>query len=92
MSLSNVVNNISERIHKIKFKYRHDDKKCHICKNKYKYCVCFLEYIDFKEDLIEYKCLYCNKIYQKKFNEKLKEKLFNTFKFSNHDNKFILLL
>ena len=26
------------------------------------------------------------------FDEKLKERFFNTFKFSNHDNKFILLL
>ena len=35
----------------------------------------------------------CNKIYQYKFDEKLKERFFNTYKFSNHDNnKFILLL
>ena len=26
--LSNLVNNLSEGIHKIKFKFRHDDKKC----------------------------------------------------------------
>ena len=91
-SLSNLVNNISERIHKIKFKYRYDDKNFQTCRNKYKYCDCFLEYINFKDDLIEYKCYCCNKIYQKKFDEKLKEQFFNTFKCSNHDNKFILLL
>ena len=35
----------------------------------------------------------CNKSYQWKFDEKLKERFFNTNKFSNHDNnKFILLL
>ena len=35
----------------------------------------------------------CNKIYQGKFNEKLKERLFNTYKFSNSDNnKYNLLL
>ena len=35
----------------------------------------------------------CNKNYQCKFDEKLKERLFNTYKFSNDDNhKFILLL
>ena len=35
----------------------------------------------------------CNKIYQRKFNEKLKEKFFNTYEFSNYgNNKFILLL
>ena len=27
-SLSNLVNNLSEGIHRIKFKFRHDDKKC----------------------------------------------------------------
>ena len=47
----------------------------------------------FKDDLIEYKCFCCNKDYQKKFDEKLKEQFFNTYKFSNHDiNKFTLLL
>ena len=47
----------------------------------------------FKDDLIECKCLCCNKIYQQKFDEKLKERFFNTYKFSNHNsNKFILLL
>ena len=35
----------------------------------------------------------CNKNYQHKFNEKLKERFFNTCKFSNNDNnKFALLL
>ena len=46
-----------------------------------------------KDDLIEYKCLCCNKSYQHKFGEKLKERFFNTYKFSNHGiNKFIFLL
>ena len=48
---------------------------------------------DFKDDLIEYKCLCCNKNYHQTFNGKLKERFLNTYKFSNHDNnKFILLL
>ena len=35
----------------------------------------------------------CNKNCQQKFHEKLKEIIFNTYKFSNNDNyKFILLL
>ena len=29
-SLSNVFNNLSEEIHKIKYKCEHDDKKCEI--------------------------------------------------------------
>ena len=48
--------------------------------------------MNFKDDLIEYKGLCCNKNYQHKFDEKLKELFFNTYKFSNRDNnKFILL-
>ena len=61
--------------------------------NMWNYCYCFLEYTNFKDDLIEYKCLCCNKNYLHKFDEKLKEWFFSTFKISNHDkNKFILLL
>ena len=92
-SLSNLVNNISEGLYRIKCKLEHDDKKCETCRIKYKHCDCFLEYTNFKDDLIKYKCLSCKKIYQRKFNQKLKEGFFNTYKFSDHDkNKFILLL
>ena len=90
-SLSNLVNNLSERAHRIKF--IHDDKKWETCGIKFKYCDYFLEYINFKDDLIKYKCFCCNKNYQHKFDEKLKERFFNTYKFTNHNNnKFILLL
>ena len=35
----------------------------------------------------------CNKNYQHKFDEKLKEQFFDTYNFSNHgNNKFVLLL
>ena len=91
ISLSNLVNDLSEG--KIKCKFKHDDKKFETCRTKYKYCNCFLEQTNFKDDLIEYNCLCCNKDYQHKFEEKLKERFFNTYKFSNHDNnKFILML
>ena len=50
----------------------------------------FLEYTNSEDGLIEYKCLCCDKNHQHKFEEKLKEQYFNTYKFSNH--KFILLL
>ena len=73
ISLSNLVNNLSEGIHRIKCKYEHDDEKCETCRIKYNYCNCFLEYINFKDDLIEDKCLCFNNNYQQKFNEKLKE-------------------
>ena len=31
--LSNLVNNLSKGIHKIKCKYEHDDEKCETCRN-----------------------------------------------------------
>ena len=72
-SLSNLVNNPSERIHRIKCKFRDDDKKCERCGIKYKHCDCFFEYTNFEDCLIEYKCLSCNKSYRRKFDEKLKD-------------------
>ena len=76
-SLSNLVDNLTERIHKIK------------CKD----FNCFLEYESVKDNLIKYKCLSCNKDYSKKLDEKFKKIFKNTFKFSNNDiNKLILLL
>ena len=92
-SLLNLVNNLSEGIHRSKCKFDHGNKKCETCRIKYKYYDFFLEYTSFKDDLMEYKYLCCNKNYQHKFNEKLKELFFNTHEYSNHDNnKFILLL
>ena len=52
-SLTNLVNNLSEVIHKIKCKYGHEDKKCETCRIKYKYCDCFFEYSNFKYGLSE---------------------------------------
>ena len=75
-SLLNLVDNLTEEIHKIK------------CKD----CNCFLEYESVNDNLIKYKCLSCNKNYSNKIHEKLKKKFKNTFKFSNNDiNKCILL-
>ena len=71
-SLSNLVNNVSERVHEIKCKYGHDNNKSETCGIKYKYCDCFFEYTNFKDDLKEYKCLCWNKNYQQKFHEKIK--------------------
>ena len=51
-SLSNLVNNLAEGIHKIKSKYEHDNKKCEKCGIKYKDRECCLEYTNVKVDLI----------------------------------------
>ena len=68
--LSNLVNNLSEGIQRIKCKYEHNNKKCGTCRIKYKYCDFFPEYTKIKDDLIESKSLCCNKNYQEKFDEK----------------------
>ena len=65
-SLSNLINNLSEGLHRVKYISEHYDKKC--VTSGIKYRDCFLEYTNFKDDLIEYKYLSCNKIYQRKFN------------------------
>ena len=87
-SLSNVFNNLSEGILKIKYKCEHDDKKCGIWEWYMKYVTLF----NFKEDLIEYKYICCNKNYQQKFDEKSKERFLNTYKSSNYSNYKIILL
>ena len=62
-SLSNLLNNLSEEIHRVKCKFGQEDKKCETCGSTYKYCDCFVEYTKFKDDLRENKCLCCNKNY-----------------------------
>ena len=47
-SLSNLANNFSEGIHRIKCKCGHDDKKCDTCGIKYKYC-------QYRQVIIKYK-------------------------------------
>ena len=92
-SLSNLVNNLFERIHRNRRKFLPDDEKFETFGIKCKCCDCLLKYKHFKDDLIEYKCLICNQNCQRKFDEKLKKRFFHAFKFSNHDyNNFILLL
>ena len=71
-SSSNPVSDLSDGIHRIKFKFRYDDQKCETCRIKYRYCDCFLECTNFKGDLIKHKWLICNKNCQIKFDEKLK--------------------
>ena len=73
-------------------------KKCKSCGVKHNDCDCFLEYKTFKDDLIECKCLCCNKNSPKDFDLLKKEKFLKrhflyTYTFSNQDiNKFICLL
>ena len=68
-SLSSLVKSLSEEIQTVKLKYRRDDTKCQTCGIKYKHYDCFFEYTKLKDDLIEYKCLICNRNFQIKFDE-----------------------
>ena len=61
-------------------------KKSETYEIRYNHWDRFLEYINLKDGFIEHKCLCCNKNYQCKFDENLKERFFNTYKFSNHNN------
>ena len=79
--LSNLVNNFSKGIQEVKCKFGHEDKKCETCGITYKYFNFFLEYKNFNEDLIEYKCLCCKKKYQHKFHKNVREVFFNTYNF-----------
>ena len=91
-SLSNLVNTLAEGIHRIKCILGHYDTNRETGGIKYKYGDCFFEYTNFKDDLIEQKCLLWNKNCQENFEEKLKKLFFNTYKFSNHDNNKLILL
>ena len=71
-SISDLADNFAERIHKIKCKHELDNKKCKTCATKYKDCACSLEYTSFKNDVLEYKCLCCDRNYRKTFDENLK--------------------
>ena len=84
-SLSNLVHNLSVGIHSIKCKFGRDDKKSGKCGIKYKYCDCFFEYTNFKDDLIECKCLCCSKNYQREFDtyKFFIQQFFDTYNFSN---------
>ena len=62
-SLSILVNNLTEEIHKIKCKYGHDYKKCKTRRIKYKNYKLLLEYKNFKRNLTKYKLLCCIKNY-----------------------------
>ena len=64
--LSNLVDNLAEWIYKNRCKYGQSNKKMEVCEITYSNCECFRECIKVKDDLIECKCLYCNKNCQKR--------------------------
>ena len=76
-SLSKLVDNLTDDIH---------NDKCIKCKSN----LCFVRAIN--ENLI-FKCIDCEKEYEKEFNNELIERFANTYKFCDNDlNKCIMLL
>ena len=76
-SLSKLVDNLTDNIH---------NDKCIKCKSN----LCFVRVIN--EKLI-FKCIDCEKEYEKEFNKELIERFANTYKFCDNDlDKFIMLL
>ena len=78
ISLSNLVNNFLKEFIELNVNLDTVIKKCGTCGTKYKYCDCSLEHTNVNDDLIEYKYLLCNKNCQRKFDEKLKKRFFDT--------------
>ena len=77
MSLSKLVDNLSEGIH---------NNKCLDCES----C---LDYIKTKNEKLILKCFNCKQYYEKGFNKELVKRFASTYEFCNKDlNKFILLL
>ena len=76
-SLSKLVDNLTDNIH---------NDKCDKCKSN----LCFVNAVN--ENLI-FKCIHCEKEYEKEFNKELVERFANTYKFCDSDlNKFLILL
>ena len=76
-SLSKLVDNLTDNIH---------NDKCIKCKSN----LCFVRAIN--EKLI-FKCIDCEKEYEKEFNKELVERFANTYKFCDNDlDKFVMLL
>ena len=76
-SLSNLVDNLSKRLHYDKFI---DCKSC-------------LNYMSFKDYQLFFRCFKCKKNYKKDFNKVLIKRFANIYEFCNENiNKFILLL
>ena len=76
-SLSKLVDNLTDNIH---------NDKCIKCKSN----LCFVRAMN---ETLLFKCIDCEKEYEKEINKELIETFANTYKFCNNDiNKFIMLL
>ena len=72
-SLSNLVNTSLKKFIKLNPNRDMIEKRCETGGIKYNDCERCLEYTNVKDDLIVFKCLCCNKNYQKKCDKNLKK-------------------
>ena len=76
-SLSKLVDNLTENVH---------NDKCIKCK-------CYLCFVRAINEKLIFKCIDCEKEYEKEFNKELLERFANTYKFCDNDlDKYIILL
>ena len=79
-SLSNLADNLSERLH---------SDKCTDCTD----CTSCLDYMVFKDDQLIFRCFECKKNYKKDFSKELIKRFANIHEFCNGDiDKLIFLL
>ena len=90
-TISNLVNNLKDFI-KLDVNWDNMIKNLKHIELSTSIGIVFLEYTNFKAHLIEYRWLRYNKSYQRKLDEKLKLRFFNTYTFSNHHNNKLTLL
>ena len=80
--LPNTSDNLAKGIYKIICEVGYDNKKCSDCGIEYKFYDFCLKYTNVKDDLLRYKCSWCNRIYQESFDEHLKKRFANLYNFS----------
>ena len=68
-SLSNLVNNLSDGLY---------NDKCIYCKS-------YIDYMSIRDNRLIFKCLNCNKNYNKDFNKELINRFSSTYKFCDED-------
>ena len=75
ISLLNFLDNLTERIYKIKHKFRHYKKYVKNMESNTKIVSteCYLEYKYVNDDILLYKCSFCDKKSSRKINEDLKK-------------------
>ena len=77
MSLSKLVDNLTEGIH---------SDKCINCKSD-------ISYMKVMDETLIFRCFNCKRNYKKEINKELIERFASTYKFCNNDlNKFVMLL